>query len=312
MPGLSIIVPIGDIVTRFEDTLAAVLRNRPRACEVIVPHAGAYADPYDLASEVWFLELPTGTPHEACLSTAIDKAAGEVIHVLSPGCEFEENWWQPALAHFDDASVGSVSPLVVWNDADVGGSLGVQYSLSGRRDALTAKTESTQLSRSKVLGPTHRAGFYRRTALKQIGGWPTTLSPALGDADVALSLKQLGYRAVCEPQSRIACPRETSSLSAYQQARERERLFWRHSRAAAWPWSSMMHPLVALAECATAGSPAAMLGAMAGKFASLADLCQCREFASRLKGLKRLTVTDPPPSTGDQPTRRDDRRRRAA
>src|SRR5690606_8433723 len=106
VPGLSIIVPAGDAVSHFEDTFAAVLRNRPRACEVIVPHAGYYADPYELASEVWFIELAAQATLEECLAHAIDKASGDVVHVLSPGCDFDDGWYQPAVAMFDDASVG--------------------------------------------------------------------------------------------------------------------------------------------------------------------------------------------------------------
>ena len=313
MPGLSIIIPAGDDVSRFEDTLAAVLRNRPRACEVIVPHAGTYADPYELASEVWFIELPPGSTYEQCLAHAAHKAAGEVLHVLSPGCEFEENWWQPALTHFDDASIGSVAPFVsASRAAQPTGAIGVNYGIGGRREVSASdKLDARACRKLKILGPTHHAGFYRRTALKQIGGWPTTLSHTLADVDVALSLSQLGYRAVAEPESRICCPHASRKASAYEMARQREQLYWRHVAGMGLPLALLVHPLVAVTECITAGTPAGMFAALGGKMASLADIQACRAFAVRLQGLKRLTVTDPPPTSSGHPTRREDRRRAA-
>ena len=268
MPGLSIIVPAGDDVPRFEDTLAAVLRNRPRACEVIVPHAGHYADPYELASEVWFIELAAEASREECLAHAIDKAAGDVVHVLSPGCEFDEGWYQPAVEQFTDASIGCVSPLMLPDREDARkGISGVHYGLGGRREVAASK-------KAKVLGPTYRAGFYRRAALKQIGGWPTTLSHHLGDVDVALSLKQIGYRAVVEPESAHHAARSNArSTSAYTAARQHEHLFWRHNGGVL---AMLARPLFAARDCVTIGGPASMLAAMAGKFASLSDIGPCR------------------------------------
>lgn len=303
MPGLSIIVPAGDDVTRFEDTLAAVLRNRPRACEVIVPHAGHYADPYELASEVWFIELAADASREACLAHAIEKAAGDVVHVLAPGCEFDDGWYQAAMALFVDASIGCVSPLVQRAGSDDrSGVIGVNYGLGGRLEVAGS-------AKRKILGPTYRAGFYRRTALKQIGGWPTTLPHHLGDIDVALSLKQLGYRAAAEPESRITCPGDARTASAYNTARQHEQLFWRHHSGML---AMLARPLLAARDCLAIGGPASMFAAMAGKFASLADIGPCRAHAARLQGLKRLTVTDTPPKSSHQRSSSDDRPRRAA
>jgi hypothetical protein len=299
VPGLSIIIPAGDDVSLFEDTLAAVLRNRPRACEVIVPHAGTYADPYELASEVWFIELAAGATHGECLAHAIEKAAGDVLHVLSPGCDFNDGWWQPAVSHFSDAAIGCVAPRIVGPpDASGADIIGVHYGAAGRREVV-ASSDARERARD-LLGPTHRAGFYRRTALRQIGGWPAALPLALADVDVGLSLHQLGYAAVAEPQSRISFAAVASSPSAYQRARQHEQLFWRHTQGALL---SLAHPLFAVGECLAAGGPTSMLSALAGKVASIADIRQCRAHAARLKGLQRLTVTTPPPKSsnrGDQ------------
>jgi hypothetical protein len=314
VPGLSIIIPAGEDVTRFEDTLAAVLRNRPRACEVIVPHAGTYADPYELASEVWFIELAPGATREACLAHAIEKAAGDVIHVLSPGCEFDDDWWQPAVAQFAEPSIGCVAPFMsTERDSDCSGVVGVKFGFAGRAEvSASARRDERALAKLKILGPTYRAGFYRRTALKQIGGWPTTLPHALADVDVALSLKQLGYRAAVEPQTRISCPCDAPSASAYELARQREQLFWRHLATVGGTMAVLAHPLAAVRDCFTAGGPLSMLAAMAGKCASLSDIGACRAHDARMQGLKRLTVTDAPPKSQNGRNGGEDRPRRAA
>ncbi len=309
MPGLSIIIPAGDDVSRFEDTLAAVLRNRPRACEVIVPHAGTYADPYELASEVWFIELDAGASRAACLAHAIEKAAGDVIHVLSPGCEFGDDWWQPAVAQFADASIGSVAPVMSTSgDRDQACVLGVNYSLAGRTEVTARARSEHRLAKARVLGPTFRAGFYRRAALKQIGGWPTSLPHELADVDVGLSLKQLGYRAAVEPETRIACSCDAPPASAYTTARQREQIFWRHAGGAL---SMIAHPLFVMGECFAAGGPVSMLAAMAGKCAALSDIGACRAFGARLADLKRLSVTDTPPSSNHKRGGEDHPRRAA-
>lgn len=309
MPGLSIIIPAGDDVSRFEDTLAAVLRNRPRACEVIVPHAGTYADPYELASEVWFIELAAGASREACLAHAIEKAAGDVIHVLSPGCEFDDDWWQPAVAQFDESSIGCIAPVLSTSTGNV---LGVNYGFAGRSEATSSASSDRALAKMKILGPTYRAGFYRRTALKQISGWPTNLPHELADVDVGLSLKQLGYRAVVEPSTRISCTAGTPRTSAYLAARHREQIFWRHTRGVSGGLAIAARPLLAMGECLTAGGPLAMVAAMAGKCAAIADIRACREFGAYLAGLKRLTVTDPATPSGRNRGGGQDRPRRAA
>ena len=63
MSRFSIVIPIdGDDrrqneIQRFEDTLASVLRSRPRESQIIVVHNGRYEDPHGLGSEVdWIVE----------------------------------------------------------------------------------------------------------------------------------------------------------------------------------------------------------------------------------------------------------------
>ena len=58
MQRLSIIVPLMGDLKRFEDTLVSVLENQPEQSEVVVVLNGPYDDPYDLRSEVKFVEAP--------------------------------------------------------------------------------------------------------------------------------------------------------------------------------------------------------------------------------------------------------------
>jgi len=52
---LSIVIPATGTQEQLDQTLVSVLENRPSDCEVIVPHAFDYKDPYDLHDEVTFV-----------------------------------------------------------------------------------------------------------------------------------------------------------------------------------------------------------------------------------------------------------------
>lgn len=304
MSGLSIIIPAHSDMQALEDTLAAVLGNRPRACEVIVPHAGTYDDPYDLASEVWFISLPPKTDVNTCIADAMAKASGGVIHLLWPGCEVEENWWRAAWDRFEDPEVASVAPAILAgrSERDEILAAGVACGVLGRVELGRGLTvDEGRMGRLRAVGPTRLAGFYRRSAVKQAGGWPSAVGEELADVDLALSMQQLGYKAAVEPASKVICqipwrPRD----SAFARARNRERLWRRHVSAPGLLPRVMIHPLVATWECLTAGGPAAMAAAAAGKLASLWDAGDCRRHRELLRAAKQQA---PPKRPREKPQR---------
>jgi hypothetical protein len=190
-----------------------------------------YADPYDLAQEVKFLAPQRGISAIAAINRAVATTRASFVHLLTSGCRASEGWADAALARFGDRGVGSVVPLV-W-DARSNGRIfaaGVGYRPRGRRylagQGLAALTDDVERA---ILGPGSFAAFYRKAALEVVGG----LAPRLGlrqvDADVALLLRQAGFRTAIEPCSNLqASPEVDFEAGGFRQARADERLFRRN------------------------------------------------------------------------------------
>tara|TARA_R110002049_G_scaffold27321_2_gene94254 strand:+ start:470171 stop:471133 length:963 start_codon:yes stop_codon:yes gene_type:complete len=111
IPQLSIIVPVGNDPSAFEDTLLSVLENRPDRCEVIVPHDGRYDDPFDLSDEVRLVVAEGGNFVDTVLAGA-RAARGEFVHVLAAGLQATAGWADVALERFRHREVAAVAPVV--------------------------------------------------------------------------------------------------------------------------------------------------------------------------------------------------------
>jgi hypothetical protein len=250
VPRLSIIIPLRGAAEPFEATLASVLQNRPNACEVLVPHAGPYPDPYDLADEVRFIEQPADATVVDLLNAGAAESAAEILHVLASGVEVVDGWTAAAVAHFDDPDVAAVSPLIL-HAADKKRIVakGVNYGSGGRRRICGAKAILRERStrRVRVAGPTLAAGFYRAETLDALGGFDRSVGDELTDVDLALAVQTLGQRCVFEPQCRLLSPPITVPSGSFSAGRQAERLFLRHAPQRGWLWSLLLHPFVVAA-----------------------------------------------------------------
>lgn len=233
---LSVVIPYLNEAEPFEDTLVSVLQNRPANCEVIVVHRGTYADPYDLGDEVRFVELPQQASIIASLNAGLAAASGEVVHLLQPGVLAIDGWTKSALPWFDDPRLGAVSPLVLNRSRpERVVSAGVVFTAAGARrvNGVGVKSSATKrITRREIVGPTLSAAFYRKSAVLALGGLSELVGEQLADADVALSLRALGWRSVLDPACRLVadaeCPAEPLSFAT---GRCEERLFWRYAAA---------------------------------------------------------------------------------
>ncbi len=254
VPRLSILVPFlqtsASLEKPFEDTLASILQYRPADCEVLVSHAGDYDDPYGLRDEVRFLAQPAESSLVELVNGGLERARGEVLHLLTPGHFVSEGWSDEPLAAFDDTKVGSVVPVIVSeSDPNCVVSCGVGYSCGGARwIAGTGQSVRTIASKTPATcGPSLAAGFYRTDALCSLEGLAVEVGDALADVDVALSLQAIGYRSVvsaaCVIRSGLPLAREAASFRLGKQA---ERLFRRHSGQLGWFRSWVAHPLTVL------------------------------------------------------------------
>ena len=248
MPSLSIIVVLSDDIPSLETTLVSVLENRPEDCEVLVVHRGVYDDPYDLSDEINFLEVPRTAGHIECLTAGFDASCGSLVHILASGATVERDWADRAINHFQDPQCAAVVPLVLdaKDDSRIV-SLGVAYWAIGMRHICLAGKPSSESDGPLrgTLGPTLIAAFYRRSALKAIGGLCRLVGHQWADVDVGLSFRASGHRITIERQSRIRyAPTRKPACGEFQRGRFAERTFWRHVPTAGWSRSLLLHPLL--------------------------------------------------------------------
>ena len=181
VPRLSVVIPCPGGATDFDGTLVAVLQNRPADCEVLVVHGEPYDDPYALDSEVRFVRA---TCHDlaSLANIGIEQATGEIVHLIGCGLTAQEGWTVPAVAQFKDPEVATVSPVVLAADRQHVHAAGVRWSLGGARQVVAddrVLLAGAGRLRSKILGPTLAAGFYRRDVLAALGGFEAGLGDSL-------------------------------------------------------------------------------------------------------------------------------------
>jgi cellulose synthase/poly-beta-1,6-N-acetylglucosamine synthase-like glycosyltransferase len=265
---LSIVIPFLGETEPFEDSLVSVLEHRPDDCEVLVVHRGGYDDPYDLSDEVGFVAVPNATPLAEVLNAGFRRACGEVLHVLLPGVRAPLGWTDPALEHFDDPRVAAVTPVIVDGREPARiASAGIVYTAGGtcRLNGVgTLFARGERVFRRRVIGPTASAAFYRRMAVEALGGYCPQVGSDLADADLALSLRDLGFRNVLEPNCVVAIhvPQQRCAPS-FALGRDVERVYWRHADGTHWLQRLMCHP------------PAILAGLLSGlgRLGSYACLC---------------------------------------
>lgn len=208
MPRLAIVIPALGKIDAMENSLVSVLEHRPDDCEVIVVLNQRYADPYELAGEVTFVQAPQRSGLAACAARGIAVARAEIVHVLAAGCEVTENWSDEALPHFRDPRVAAVAPLLLAAPGIDVVCHGVELLPGGARrlcPAGAADSVAAVASRrpKSIAGPALVAAFYRKSALEAVGGLSAAMGDELADVDLAYSLQAAGYGVVWEPESRV-------------------------------------------------------------------------------------------------------------
>ena len=284
MVQLSIVIPMSQCMEAFEATLASVLRNRPEHSEILVVSSGDYDDPYALSDEVSFLATPPDTGLLTLINTGLRYAQGEIIHLLLCGAEVEEGWTESALQHFQDPSVGSVSPLIVSSQQRVAATGLRQGLVQARRLAAAGRRIPKKRGlTSRVLGPTLTAGFYRHAAIAELRGLDEGIDDQLADLDLGLMLRMAGYRPRFDPNSRVyADLGDASQPRNFSQAMAHERLIWKHRRSLA---AALGHPIGITFEFFVnlfrGGAVSVLFGRGCGMLRALFEQCRPRRTASR-------------------------------
>lgn len=270
MPRLAIVISALGNIESLEGTLLSVLENRPSDSEIIVALNQAYSDPYDLKSEVRFVEAPAQAAGVARINRALAATRAPFVHLLASGCTVTEGWADVALSRFGDRRIASIAPLVLAaDDHERIFAAGVEYRPGGARYLACQDHGAAPLppeAPGKITGACHFAGFFRKSALDFVGGLSGQLGLQQADVDLALVLERAGFTAALETRSCVyATAQVEPRQSALSQALYDERLFWRNLPPAGRIKSLAAHGgLVAIELLRSFGRPR-MLAQMAGR-----------------------------------------------
>ena len=192
MLNVSIVIPSVDDAKRLETTLVSLLENRPSGCEIVVPHSGYYDDPYNIADEVRFIDIPAAQSETELLAVAWSMVEGPIVHLLAPGATVQEGWLDDALARFERPDVMAVTPEVYFSDSPE-----PVHGLVADEFGLRAAANGTA-----PLGPMRQAAFYRYSLLAALGGFCSRLDE-FADLDIGLWIAEAGGACEIASNSRV-------------------------------------------------------------------------------------------------------------
>ena len=271
---IALIVPAVGCQDTLDETLVSILENRPGDCQVLVPHAANYQDPYELQDEVQFIEH-AGNDLASLLNAGLEASEAEIVQVVCPGVVVFEGWTEAVLERFSsDPELMSVSPAV-WQAErpDRLLAVGLRAGRSGRRIVVGRNRSAENADRLNssgrlnVDGPLLHAGFYRRQLFAEIGGFNAQFAPQCLDMDLAARMRAAGMRCEVELQSPHLL-RTLPALRGFTPARQMERLFWEYAPSRGLVGSLLLHgPTVAFDTLRQLPSPSAVtsiLGRMIG------------------------------------------------
>jgi GT2 family glycosyltransferase len=233
VPRLSIVIAWKGPAGPFEETLAAVLQNRPSGCEVLVALAEPYDDPYDVGGEVTFLPPASGSL-VALVNRGIAAASGPVVQVLTCGLTVTEGWTSAVLLHFDDPAIAAIAPVIVSEqDEKRVEAAGLNLTTGGARQPLArrARYDVAALVNVEPLAAPLAGGFFRKTVLDAAGGFDERLNEQTADLDLGLLIQQLDFKVECEPTSVLRSTETLADDGSFATGSALERVFWRHLSA---------------------------------------------------------------------------------
>lgn len=308
MPRLSIIIPWTGPIGPFEDTLAAVLQNRPHGCEVLVALSRPYDDPYHLTEEVTFLPPPgrSTTSLVALANHGLAAASSPVVQVLPSGYLVEESWASAALLQFEDADVAAVAPVVqhpAQRQQVI--SAGIEYHASGaRRHAQQGRAyDVSALVRTKPFGAPLAGGFFRKQVLDALGGFDATCGDTFADVDLALALQALGLKTECEPTSVLLTTQPFKAPATFAAGLAAERVYRRHAAQYEPQAAAAAHRNQLVGECLWSLAQPWWLLHVAGRLCGKLGASGEASFAARVAQAKDQLADQEAPQLLRMPTR---------
>ena len=284
-PRLSIVVPTLADTTALEETLVSVLENRPADCEVVVPLACDYADPWGIADEVRLVPTPASTL-AACINHGLDVCRADFVHVLAAGWRATPDWTDGAVSALASGAAAVASLELAADDGGVVAAAGIAVSRGGRRTTLGRGLAADAVAASRIVpsAPTLGAGFWRRETLLQAGGFSDRCGDERADADMAAVLAAAGGPVVVDARARVVQGRPARAACGFVAGRQAERLFWR-SWAARPTLGGLVAHAAEIVRDAAVSAPLGTLPMLVGRIAAACEFGSCRARSAALRDI---------------------------
>ncbi|QEL18146.1 glycosyltransferase family 2 protein [Limnoglobus roseus] len=178
----------------------------------------------------------------------IAAATGDVVEMLNDDTEVTAGWAEAALRWFADPKIGAVAPLVLQNEP-ARRELGLPPRIDTAGDEYDPGGYAIKRGHNEpfhpggpyslprpVWGVSAAAGFYRRQALVEAGGFPESFGAYFDDVDLSFRIRNRGYQICYEPTAvvwhRVSASygRRPSRRVIEMQSRNEELVFWRNTR----------------------------------------------------------------------------------
>jgi hypothetical protein len=223
IPRLTIVVPIGNNLLSFEDSLISVLENLPADCEVMVASDGSYDDPFELSDEVRFVTAPSNKLVDL-VAAATAQSRARFVHVLADGIRATSGWIDGAMEKFEHEDAAVVAP-VIWHQPSQ------RIVAAGWCDRQSRLCDPAQRNRKSVstqfpnrIGAYLQASLWRREVLLSMMDAFAGRDPVEASYAYEYLLRAAGWRCVLAPESNLQfssyrLPWEDTSASRGQRLR---------------------------------------------------------------------------------------------
>ncbi|MDO5579497.1 MAG: hypothetical protein Q4G69_00025 [Planctomycetia bacterium] len=230
MPLLTVIIPFlkDDTTELFEETLASFLENRTEGVEILILNSVNYEDMYGIQNEegVRFLKVDPEISYLEAVNRGMEESDSEFVHPVLCGAVAKNDWITPALKRFENPAVSAVIPVLIEEKEESEEPFrrihsGFVYERSGKVFPYSPKTNMKKWSR---LAPHYAGAFYRRSVIRDLHFFNTSLEEIFAFVDMSLMISSLGDRTVLETHSRLYEPFDRF------QDREVDPLLWKEEQ----------------------------------------------------------------------------------
>jgi GT2 family glycosyltransferase len=244
---LSIVIPSCRRPDLLERCLKSVCTYAPDGTQIIVVDDGSYDSIVTQTAQRFpiqqIIRHAKSLGFARAANAGIVRATGDIVEMLNDDAEVTPAWAVAALRPFENPNVVAVAPLVLIHPNGQSNhpridSAGDEYDPGGfaRKRGHGKRLNESFLQPRPVWGVSASAGFYRRSALIQAGGFPSEFGAYFEDVDLSFRLRRNGGEIYYEPTSVVwhdvsaSYGRRPNRRTLEMQSCNEERVYWRNTR----------------------------------------------------------------------------------